>query len=270
MDNRPIGVFDSGAGGLTAVRQLQALMPQETIVYFGDTGRVPYGTRSPHTIRQYAEQDIRFLLSQNVKCILAACGTVSSTLPKEYTQQLPVPYVGVVGAACAAAAAVTKNGRIGVIATPASIRSQSYERRIHALLPQAEIYPKSCPMFVPLVENGYVGPGDPITTAIAKQYLEPIRQLGVDTLILGCTHYPLIAHIIGQVMGPQVTLIDAGQEAARKTQQLLTQQGLLADAPQGITHYYVSDSAESFDAAVKLFVGPHSTGKATQIAIENY
>ena len=188
MDKRPIGVFDSGMGGLTAVRQLQAILPGEDIVYFGDTGRVPYGSRSPETIRQYAEQDIRFLLSQDVKFLLAACGTVSSTLPKSYTEALPVPYVGVVGAAVSAAAAATKNGRIGVIATPATIRSRSYENRIRSILPGAEVFTKSCPMFVPLVENGYVGPNDPITTAIAHEYLDEIRAKGVDTLILGCTH----------------------------------------------------------------------------------
>lgn len=270
MDNRPIGVFDSGAGGLTAVRQLQRLMPHESIIYFGDTGRVPYGTRSPEIITQYAKQDIRFLLSKDVKFILAACGTVSSILPTTFTQTLPVPYVGVVQAACTAAVAATRNGRIGVIATPATIRSDSYRQQIQSILPDAQVFTKSCPMFVPLVENGYVGADDPITTAIAQEYLEPIRQLEVDTLILGCTHYPLIAHIIGKVMGPGVTLIDAGREAAVRTQQLLEQQGRLAQRESGSTEYYVSDTGESFDAAVQLFVGPHSTEKATQIAIENF
>ncbi len=270
MDKRPIGVFDSGMGGLTAVRQLQVMLPGEDIVYFGDTGRVPYGTRSPETIRQYAEQDIRFLLSQDVKFLLAACGTVSSTLPKSYTEALPVPYVGVVGAAVAAAAAATKNGRIGVIATPASIRSRSYETRIRDILPDAEIFTRSCPMFVPLVENGYVGPNDPITTAIAHEYLDEIRAKGVDTLILGCTHYPLIAHIIAQVMGPDVTLIDSGREAALKTRDMLTRMNLLSDAGQGTTRYFMSDSPESFSSAVRLFIGPQGEGTASQIAIEQY
>ena len=257
MDKRPIGVFDSGMGGLTAVRQLQVMLPGEDIVYFGDTGRVPYGTRSPETIRQYAEQDIRFLLSQDVKFLLAACGTVSSTLPKSYTEALPVPYVGVVGAAVAAAAAATKNGR-------------SYETRIRDILPDAEIFTRSCPMFVPLVENGYVGPNDPITTAIAHEYLDEIRAKGVDTLILGCTHYPLIAHIIAQVMGPDVTLIDSGREAALKTRDMLTRMNLLSDAGQGTTRYFMSDSPESFSSAVRLFIGPQGEGTASQIAIEQY
>lgn len=270
MDKRPIGVFDSGMGGLTAVRQLQTILPGEDIVYFGDTGRVPYGNRSPETIRQYAEQDIHFLLSQDVKFILAACGTVSSTLPKSYTDKLPVPYVGVVGAAVSAAAAATKNGRIGVIATPATIRSRSYETRIQDVRPGAEIFTKSCPMFVPLVENGYVQPDNPITTAIAHEYLDEVRAKGVDTLILGCTHYPLIAPIIGKVMGPDVTLIDSGREAALKTRDMLTRLDLLTDAEKGTTRYYMSDSPESFSAAVRLFIGPQGEGTASQIAIEQY
>lgn len=270
MDKRPIGVFDSGLGGLTAVRQLQAVLPGEALVYFGDTGRVPYGTRSPSTIRQYAEQDIRFLLSRDVKFILAACGTVSSILPKEYTDNLPVPYVGVVDAAVQAAAAAAKNRRIGVIATPATIRSRSYEERLRTLLPDAKVFCKSCPMFVPLVENGYVKPHDPITTAIAQEYLAPIKAQGVDTLILGCTHYPLIAHIIAEVMGPGVTLIDAGRQAALKAQRMLTDLDLLSSAACGSTHYYMSDCPENFAAAVQLFIGPQGSGEATQIAIENY
>lgn len=270
MNKRPIGVFDSGAGGLTAVRQLQAILPGEDIVYFGDTGRVPYGTRSPAIIQQYAEQDIRFLLSQDVKFILAACGTVSSTLPKEYTDNLPVPYVGVVGAAVEAAVTATKNRRIGVIATPATIRSGSYEQLLKKTLPDVVVFPKACPMFVPLVENGYVSPHNPITTAIAEEYLAPVKAQGVDTLILGCTHYPLIQHIIGDVMGSDVTLIDAGREAALKTHAALKQLDLLSNGTAGHTNYYVSDSAESFAAAVKLFVGSQSDSQAAYVAIENY
>lgn len=271
MDKRPIGVFDSGMGGLTAVRQLQAMLPGEDIVYFGDTGRVPYGTRSPETIRQYAEQDIRFLLSQDVKFLLAACGTVSSTLPKSYTEALPVPYVGVVGAAVSAAAAATKNGRIGVIATPATIRSRSYETRIQGILPNAEIFTKSCPMFVPLVENGYVQPDDPVTAAIAEQYLAPVREQGVDTLILGCTHYPLIAPAIAKVMGPEVTLIDAGREGALLTRRRLTELDLLApEGHAGGAEYYVSDEPAGFEPFIRLFVGGGEDGPVTRVAIDNY
>ena len=176
MDERAIGVFDSGAGGLTAVRQLRRLLPGEKIVYFGDTGRVPYGTRSPSAIFQYARQDIAFLLSKNVKFLLAACGTVSSILPADYTAALPVPFAGVVDAASAAAASATKNGRIGVIGTSATIRTGSYEQRLHNADGSFQVFKKACPMFVPLVENGYVAPDDPITAAIAEQYLTPLRR----------------------------------------------------------------------------------------------
>ena len=162
MDTRPIGVFDSGLGGLTAVRQLRRLLPGEDIVYFGDTGRVPYGSRGHDVIVRYAQQDIRFLLSQNVKFIMAACGTVSSTYPSAEAAQLPVPYTGVIGAAARAAAAATKNKRIGVIGTAATIRSGSYATQLKDLVPGVQIFARACPLFVPLVENGY-GNGDKVT-----------------------------------------------------------------------------------------------------------
>lgn len=271
MDERAIGVFDSGVGGLTAVRQLQALLPGERIVYFGDTGRVPYGSRSPETILQYAKQDVNFLLSKNVKFLLAACGTISSTLPAEYAAALPVPYIGVLDAAAAAAAKATRTGRIGVIGTSATIRSGSYAQRLTALLPGVRVTTRSCPLFVPLVEDGRVEPGDAVTTAIATEYLAPIKAAGVDTLILGCTHYPLIAPILAQVMGPAVTLIDPGRETALVAQQALARAGLLA--PQGArggTDYYVSDLPEGFEALLQLFVGPQGAGRVQRIAIDNY
>lgn len=271
MDERPIGVFDSGVGGLTAVRELQALLPRERLVYFGDTGRVPYGSRSPETILQYARQDIRFLLSKNVKFLLAACGTISSVLPPAYAATLPVPYAGVLDAAARAAAQATRTGRIGVIGTAATIRSGSYAQRLRVLLPGVQVVARSCPMFVPLVENGYVEPGDAVTTTIAREYLAPVRAAHVDTLILGCTHYPLIAHIIGQVMGPDVTLIDPGRETALVASRSLAQAGLLAPSgAAGGTDYYVSDLPEGFEASLKLFIGPQGAGPVERVAIESF
>ena len=206
MDNRPIGVFDSGLGGLTSVRELRRLLPGEDIVYFGDTGRVPYGSRSREIILQYARQDIAFLLSQNVKCIVAACGTVSSTYPSEEAAKLPVPYMGVVSSAARRAARATRNRRIGVIGTSATIRSHSYEQILRRLVPGAEITARACPLFVSLVENGYVDGSAPdcqqVTRLVIAQYLQEVREAGVDTLILGCTHYPLLAGMIGEYMGP--------------------------------------------------------------------
>ena len=192
MDNRPIGVFDSGLGGLTGVRELRKRLPHEEIIYFGDTGRVPYGSRSPETILQYARQDIAFLLSKDVKCIMAACGTVSSTYPAAEAEKLPVPYLGVVDAAAREAAFSTRNRRIGVIGTAATIRSRSYEALLRRLVPGVEITARPCPLFVPLVEAGYVDHSAPdkqeITKLVIAQYLTEIRDAGVDTLILGCTH----------------------------------------------------------------------------------
>ena len=213
MDTRPIGVFDSGLGGLTAVRQLRRLLPGEDIVYFGDTGRVPYGSRGHDVIVRYAQQDIRFLLSQNVKFIMAACGTVSSTYPSAEAAQLPVPYTGVIGAAARAAAAATKNKRIGVIGTAATIRSDSYATQLKDLVPGVQIFARACPLFVPLVENGYVN-GDKVTQLMIEEYLTPVRDSGIDTLILGCTHYPLLKKMIGDFVGDSVTLIDPGKLTA--------------------------------------------------------
>ena len=163
MDTRPIGVFDSGLGGLTAVRQLRRVLPGEDIIYFGDTGRVPYGSRGREIIRQYARQDIRFLLSHDVKFIIAACGTVSSTYPPEEAARLPVPFTGVVGATARAAVDATRNGKVGIIGTAATVRSGSYAAVIKDMKPETEIVARACPMFVPLVENGYVNDGNPLS-----------------------------------------------------------------------------------------------------------
>ena len=256
MDNRPIGVFDSGLGGLTGVKELVRLLPGEDIVYFGDTARVPYGGRSADTIIRYGKVDVQFLLSKGVKAVLCACGTVSSTLPAAVTEALPVPFVGVVQAAAAAAAAASGSGRIGVIATAASIRSGGYEAAVRALRPDSALTARACPLFVPVIENGYVGRRDPIVTALAKEYLAPVRQAGVDTLILGCTHYPLIAGAIADEMGPGVRLIDSGAEGAAALRRLLERQGLLnGRAEGGAVSFYVSDSGENFAEVGGLFLG---------------
>ena len=216
MDNRPIGVFDSGLGGLTGVRELRKRLPHEEIIYFGDTGRVPYGSRSPETILQYARQDVAFLLSKNVKCIMAACGTVSSTYPAAEAAKLPVPYLGVVDAAAREAAFATRNRRIGVIGTAATIRSRSYEKLLRQLVPGVEITAQACPLFVPLVEAGYVDHSEEsrqqVTKLVIAQYLTEVREAGVDTLILGCTHYPLLKTMIGEFMGQKRDAGGSGQD----------------------------------------------------------
>ncbi|MEG2652130.1 MAG: glutamate racemase [Ruthenibacterium sp.] len=271
--NAPIGVFDSGLGGLTAVRELRRLLPAEDIVYFGDTGRVPYGTRGVDIIIQYAKQDIAFLLDQHVKYIMAACGTVSSTLPRTDSNALPVPYLGVVQSAAAAAVAATRSGRIGVIGTPATLKRGSYNDSIRALLPTAHTTATGCPLFVPLVENGYFGNNNQVTRLVAQDYLRDMKQADVDTLILGCTHYPLIADIIADIMGPHVTLIDPGAEAAKTAKHALDSAGLLRDTAQrqdGTARYYVSDSIESFARLSGWFLGSYAGGSITQISVDGY
>ena len=274
MDNRPIGVFDSGLGGLTGVKELRKRLPHENIVYFGDTGRVPYGSRSPETILQYARQDIAFLLSQNVKCIMAACGTVSSTYPAAEAAQLPVPYLGVVDAAAREAAFATRNRRIGIIGTAATIRSRSYETLLRKLVPGVEITARPCPLFVPLVEAGYVDHSSPdkeqITKLVIAQYLTEVRDAGVDTLILGCTHYPLLKAMIGEFMGRNVVLVDPAKTAAHHLERTLSERGLRADHPAGQAHFYVSDAPDSFAQTADLFLGEYKGGPVEQIAIDKF
>lgn len=268
-NSAPIGVFDSGLGGLTTVRELRRLLPGEDIVYFGDTGRVPYGTRGVDTIVEYAKQDIAFLLSQKVKYIIAACGTVSSTLPTDVTDRLPVPYLGVVPSAARAAAAATRTGRIGVIGTPATIQSRSYEKMLRALVPDAQITATPCPLFVPLVENGYFDRDNQVTRLVAQDYLKDVQAAGVDTLILGCTHYPLIAPILGDLMGPDVTLIDPGREAARTARSWLAERGLLRSGEEGTARYFVSDSTDSFRQLAGWFLGEYAGGEVSRIRVDD-
>ena len=273
MDNRPIGVFDSGLGGLTGVRELRRRLPHENIVYFGDTGRVPYGSRSPETILQYARQDIAFLLSKDVKCIMAACGTVSSTYPAAEAEKLPVPYLGVVDAAAREAAFSTRNRRIGVIGTAATIRSRSYEALLRRLVPGVEITARPCPLFVPLVEAGYVDHSAPdkqeITKLVIAQYLTEIRDAGVDTLILGCTHYPLIKTMIGEFMDRNVVLVDPAKTAAHHLELILSERGLKADHPAGQAHFYVSDAPDGFVQTADLFLGEYKGGRWSRSPLTN-
>lgn len=268
MDNRPIGVFDSGLGGLTAVKQLEKLLPGESIIYFGDTGRVPYGSRGKETILRYARQDMDFLLSQNVKAVLAACGTVSS-VARSVGEALSVPYIDVIRPSAQAAAAATKNGKIGVIGTAATIHSDSYRSALLCLNHKLQVFPQACPLFVSLVESGFVSPQDEVTRLVAERYLAPVRTAGVDTLILGCTHYPIIAPTIGSVMGRGVTLIDSGREAALAMAQALKDRDLLCEpgAPRQV-RYFVTDTPENFMNVAELFLGHSVEGRTQRIDIE--
>lgn len=271
MDIRPIGVFDSGMGGLTAVRQMIRLLPGEDIVYFGDTGRVPYGGRSAETIVRYARQDVAFLRSFDLKAIVIACGTVSTTALDVLERENTIPVLGVVQPAAKAAARATQTGGIGVIGTKATIRSGAYEAAIRALLPKARLTAQACPLLVPLVEDGRVKRGDPVTERVVAEYLAPVKAAGVDTLVLGCTHYPLLRDVISDYMGSSVTLIDTGEEAARAAAELLRANNQLnEDSRNALRRYYASDSAEDFAATASLFLGKDISDRVERVAIENY
>lgn len=266
-DKRAIGVFDSGLGGLTVVKELNKLLPFEKIVYFGDTGRVPYGNKSRNTIRKYALQDEKFLLSHDVKLIIAACGTVSS-VAFDTAESLPVPFVEVVSHAAAAAVRATKNKKIGVIGTSATIKSGAHKKRILELSPGATVIERDCPLFVPLVEEGITGADDIISIETAKRYLEPMCKAGVDTLILGCTHYPVLSDVLKKVMGDGVTLINMGEATAQYVKDYLNEHNMTSDAKKD-SEYYVSDKSESFSAQARILLGD-SEITATQVDIEKY
>ncbi len=271
MDTRPIGVFDSGLGGLTAVRELARLMPEEDLIYFGDTGRVPYGGRSRDTITTYARQDVRFLRSFDPKAIVIACGTVSTTALDVLRRENDIPVFGVVGPAVRAAARQAKSGPVGLIGTRATIRSGAYERALAKLRPELQVRAEACPLFVPLVEDGRFRPGDPVIETVAAEYLAPMKEAGVDTLILGCTHYPLLREVIGAYMGPQVALVDVGAQCAHWVAQQLDREGLRTDRAEAGSHrYFVSDSTEDFADLASIFLGEDVSGHVEKIDITLY
>ncbi len=259
MNSLPIGVFDSGLGGLTALRQLERDLPLESFVYFGDTARVPYGGRDRATLEAYAREDVAFLRSFHVKAILVACGTVSSVLLDELKDDYPFPLFGVVESAVHAAAKRTENGKIGIWGTAATIASGAYARRLAALGVQNTVS-VPCPRFVPLIEAGRTAPEDPEVAAAVAAYLSEIRAYGADTLILGCTHYPLLAQAIRAEAGDQLTLIDPGKESAGRMKEVLTQADLLSAGPGG-TRYFVSGEEERFARLGGAFMGKDLQGK---------
>ena len=271
MDMRPIGVFDSGLGGLTAVHSLWKILPEENLIYFGDTARVPYGGRSKETILKYARQDVRFLRSFDLKAILIACGTVTTTSLDTLQTENDLPIVGVVEPTCRRALLVTKTKKVGMIATLASVRSGAYEATLRRLDPTVEVICKPCPLFVPLVENGRFRRGDIVIETVAREYLEPLKETGIDTLILGCTHYPLLTDIIAEIMGPGVTLVSAGEESAFELKRLLKASGLRADeSRQGEPEFYVSDRAEDFEKIASVFLQEDLRHTARRINIDQY
>ncbi len=254
MDNRPIGVFDSGLGGLTAVRKIIEAMPGEDVIYFGDTGRVPYGNRSKETIITYTKDDIDFLLKHNVKLVIAACGTASSVALPYLTDKYEVKIMGVLEETCAEAVKSTKNNRIGIIGTQGTIKSGKYEEIIKSKNPDIKVYSVACPMFVPLVENGYAN--SEAARLIAKDYLTCLKNEKVDTLVLGCTHYPLLEGVISDIMGKEVTLISSGEAVARGVREFLESTDKKSSKKDGgVREFFVSDSVENFSNLGSIFLG---------------
>ncbi len=270
MDQRPIGVFDSGSGGLTAVREIRSILPSENIIYFGDTSRVPYGSRSPELLLRYARQDVHFLRSFDVKALLVACGTVSTNALPQLVAENDIPILGVVEPSCAAAAQATRNKKVGLIATAASVRSGAYERCLTAMDSAVQVYARACPLFVPLVENGRFRPGDTVIETVAREYLEPLRDTGIDTLILGCTHYPLLTEVIAAIMGPGVTLIDSGAAAAQALRRTLAERGALSGQWSGTLTLYASDRPEDFGALAGQFLRRPLEAPVQHVDIERY
>ncbi len=255
-----VGVFDSGLGGLTAIKELKKILPHEDFIYFGDTGRVPYGTRSFETIKQYAADDMRFLMTFDIKLAIVACGTVSSVALGELKESFSLPIVDALSPACKKAVAVTKSGEIAILATPATIRHKGFEKEIKGIDPALSAHPVACPMFVPLIENGYISDENQVTRMIATEYVSKLAGTGTDTVILGCTHYPIIKGIISDVaadiLGREVTVIDSGYEAAVAAKELLCEHDLLnSDKTDGSVRYFVSDEAQNFEKTATVFLG---------------
>ena len=240
----PIGVFDSGVGGLTVAREIMRNLPNEKIVYFGDTARVPYGTKSKATVLRYSRQIVRFLRTQEVKAIVVACNTATALALDDIEKELDIPIVGVVRPGARVAVETTRNKRIGVIGTEATINSHIYRTYIQNMDPEVSVFGKPCPLFVSLVEEGWIK--DPITEAVARRYLAELQEKDIDTLILGCTHYPLLRSMVGRIMGEGVTLVNPAYETAQALKRLLREQGLTSDGTEDEEfpyRFFVSDAA---------------------------
>ena len=254
MDPRPIGVFDSGVGGLTVFHALERALPHESMVYLGDTARVPYGTRSPETVKRYSLEAARFLERQRVKMVVVACNTVSSVALDTWKGEVSFPVLGVIDPGAKRAAKDSPTGRIGVIGTRATVASGAYKRAIQQLRPEAEVLSQACPLFVPLAEEGWTD--DDVVKSVARVYLEPFRRAEVDSLVLGCTHYPLLSKVIQETLGPDVKLVDSAEAVAAEARDLLeSEPSLAAQAKTPEHHFYVTDAPEPFQVVAERFLG---------------
>ena len=269
--NAPVGVFDSGVGGLTVAREIMRQIPEERIIYFGDTARVPYGSKSKDTIVRYSRQIIRFLKSQGVKAIVIACNTASAYALETVQKESEIPIIGVINAGARTAVHATQNGRIGVIGTVGTIGSGIYTEVMQQMRPDIQVIGKPCPLFVPLVEEGLLH--DSVTDEIASRYLSELKGKYIDTLVLGCTHYPLLRSTLRRLMGEAVTLVNPAYETAVELRDLLNEQGLSRDPGMPVDgekyQFYVSDLAEKFtDFATSIL--PNEVRETKKINIEEY
>jgi len=267
MDNSPIGVFDSGLGGLTVVKEIMKQLPNESIIYFGDDGRAPYGTKSKETVIKYTKQDAAFLLSMDVKLLVVACNTVSAVALPDLRSSINVPVLEVIGPGAKSALKKTRQGRIGVIATPATIRSGVYPRAINGINPDVKIYSQACPLFVPLVEEGWWN--NQITRMVAEEYLKELKNAHVDTLVLGCTHYPVLTDVIRDVMGDEVVLVSSAEELSITLKELLYEEKLESRNGPATYRYYTSDSVEKFKKLGKMIL-QKEISNIERVEMENY
>ena len=272
QDQLPIGLFDSGVGGLTVLDAMRRLMPGEDYLFLGDTARVPYGAKSQKTIVRYSLQAAAKLIGQRIKLLVIACNTATAAALPALRETWPdMPIIGVIEPGSRAACEASPSGDIAVIATESTIRSGAYERCIEQARPGTQVLPQPCPLFVPLVENGRFAPGDVVIETVAAEYLAPLKQAGVDTLVLGCTHYPLLESVIGNYMGPGVTLVSAGAEGARAVAETLRERSALAGGRgRGACRYFVSDRVEDFERTASLFLQEDLRHTARRIDIERY
>ncbi len=254
MDERPIGIFDSGLGGLTVMKEMMARLPFENMVYFGDTARIPYGTRSPEIVTKYSMQCVRFLMTQNVKIVVIACNTASSASLETLRNSFDIPIVGVVKPGAKMAVEATANKRVGIIGTDATIKSKAYNGAIAAFDGDIEVFEAACPLFVPLVEQGWCD--NEIAYLTAVEYLYKLRDKFIDTLVLGCTHYPLMTNVIGKVMGKEVTLVNPAFGAALRVEHMLENKGMNnSGAKEPSYRFFVSDFGQRFRQIGSICLG---------------
>jgi len=263
---KAIGIFDSGVGGLTVLKEVVRVLPQEDTIYLGDTARVPYGTKSPETVVRYSRQIARYLFNRDIKLLVVACNTASAVALAALQQEFDIPIVGVIEPGARAAADATRSGKVGVIGTAATVASSAYTKAIKRINPEIEVVTRACPLFVPLAEEGWVD--NEVARLAAHSYLDDLKSQGVDTLVLGCTHYPILKKVIAEVMGPAVTLVDSAEQTALTVARILYEQGLLRPkGEKGNHHYYVTDIPAGFIRVGNRFLGG-DLGDVYQVSLE--